>query len=189
LKKIKLNKPEPEPEVNVDKSNESVQWVINNIPIDRFELEIEGEKQTQLMQKMTNLHAKVIARKKEYELQLENLEIQLANKVRHNPKKHGLTKDTDGTVFKYVRTLPEYHKLFKQYLFVLEKEEQYKSIVKALVSRGSMIKILAELWLNNYYAEPVNYKKTTKPALRPNADSQTNLQIIRSKKRIKDDDF
>lgn len=139
-------------------------YILNNLPIDKFKLEEEATKQVTLMEKISNL----LPRARELSLaaknRLEVIESDLAKEIRKNPKKYKLDKVTDTVVYKETKTQPEYKRAFSSYLFAKTKEEQLSILLNTIQERGRMIKTLTELWLNNYYtSETYVVKKRKKP--------------------------
>ena len=81
---------------------------------------------------------------------------------RHNKKDYGIVKDTDSVIFKLVKGDPKYETQYRIWLSAQRRAEDAKNAVDALIQKGFMIKIEAELWLNNYYSAPIVYSKKPK---------------------------
>lgn len=140
-----------------DKHSSTLQFVLSNLPINRFKLEEEAVKQVELMQAISKLlpKAKEVALRAKNNLEI--IEADLAKEIRKNPKKYGLDKTSDAVVYKETKTRPEYKKAFSSYLFAKTKEDEYSIILNNIQERGRMVKILVELYLNGYYVTPNTY--------------------------------
>lgn len=132
--------------------------------LDRFNLEVEAERNPELIHK----YAKLVSRRKGEALdekrKLEILEGELTEEYRRNKKTYGIQKDTDSILLRLVKGDPEYEKQFYKWIEADRKYEDAKAAVQALVNKGYMISIEAELWLNNYYSHSQTdvYKKKSK---------------------------
>jgi hypothetical protein len=127
--------------------------------IDRFQLELEGEKNSHLIQYYGKMSAKWGAIQKEEKRKLEVTQAECAEIIRQNPKAYGISKDTDAVVMKLAMNEPDYVKQHAIWLEAFEQDKYYEFAVTALIQKGSMIKQLVMLWLNNYYSSPLLTKK------------------------------
>jgi hypothetical protein len=126
----------------------------DDFSIDRFNLELEAERNPELMRRYTKLLAIASAQCKDEKRILDFIEAEQAEIIRSNKEAYGLEKDTDKVVFGLVNENKEYKAQHQKYLAAFRKEQDYKGVVDTIRQRGMMIKILAELWLNNYYSVP-----------------------------------
>lgn len=134
----------------------------DDFSIDRFQLELEAERNSELIRKYGKKLAFATAQVKDEKRKLEFIEAELAEMIRANSHDYGLEKTTDKIVFGFVKGEPDYIAQFNKYLITVRKEEDYKSAVQTCQQRGMMIRVLTEQWLNNYYSKPVVYRKPHK---------------------------
>jgi hypothetical protein len=127
---------------------------MDDFSIDRFNLEIEAERNSELMRKYTKLLAFASAQCKDEKRLLEFIESEQAEIIRTNKESYGIEKDTDKVIYGLVKDNKEYKEQYQKYVTAYRKEMDYKGAVDTIRQRGMMIKILAELWLNNYYSVP-----------------------------------
>jgi len=130
--------------------------------LDRFNLETEADRQAELIRKYGKLASRYKGQAADAKRRLEILEGELTEEYRRNKKEYGIIKDTDAILLRLVKGDPKYEDEFKNWMVADRKYEDAKNAVVALVNKGFMIKIEAELWLNNYYSEPVVYHKKPK---------------------------
>jgi hypothetical protein len=127
--------------------------------IDRFQLEIEAERNSKLMRKYGKLLANAAAKAKDEKRKLNYVETECAEIIRADPKAYGLTgRVTDKVAYGLAQQEPEYVEQFTKWLNAYRKEEDYRNAVDTIRQRGMMIRVLTEQWLNNYYSKPVVYK-------------------------------
>ena len=139
----------------------------DDFSIDRFNLELEAERNADLMRKYGKLLAFAIAAAKDEKRKLNFIETECAEIIRSSPGAYGLkSKPTDKVCFGLAQNEKEYTTQFKKWLIAFRKEEDYKSAVDTVRQRGMMIRVLTEQWLNNYYSKPVVYNKSKRPALK-----------------------
>ena len=134
----------------------------NEFSLDRFNLEIEAERQSELIRKYGKLASRYKGHAADAKRRLEILEGELTEEYRRNKKLYGIQKDTDAILLRLVKGDPKYEEQFENWIIADRKYEDAKNAVQALVNKGFMIKIEAELWLNNYYSEPIVYHKKPK---------------------------
>lgn len=127
----------------------------DDFSLDRFNLELEADRNPSLMRKYGKKLSIAAAETKDTKRELEYVESEQAEIIRQNAKVYGITsKPTDKLVFGLVKGEPEYVAAFKRYKAALRREEDLRNAIDVCRQRGMMIRILAELWLNNYYSEP-----------------------------------
>lgn len=135
----------------------------DDFSIDRFQLEIEAERNASLMRKYGKLLAFAAAKAKDEKRLLNFIETECAEIIRSNPKSYGLEgRASDKIVFGLAQNEPAYVEQFNKWLFAFKKEEDYRSAVDTCRQRGMMIRVLTEQWLNNYYSKPVVYDSSIK---------------------------
>lgn len=134
----------------------------NEFSLDRFNLEVEADRQAELIRKYGKLASRYKGEAADAKRELEFIEGELSEDYRLNKKEYGITKDTDTVIFKLVKGDDKYKTQFKIWIDADRKHEDAKNAVISLVNKGFMIKVEAELWLNNYYSEPVVYHKKPK---------------------------
>jgi hypothetical protein len=125
--------------------------------LDRFNLEVEADRQAQLIRKYGKLASRYKGLALDEKRKLEVLEGELTEEYRHNKKDYGIIKDTDAILLRLIKGDPKYEEQFYKWIEADRKYEDAKNAVQSLVNKGFMIKIEAELWLNNYYSEPTVY--------------------------------
>jgi len=161
MKKLHLQKEDKREE----EKNSTLDFILENLPIDKFKLDEEAVKQIELLEKIS----KILPRARELSLaaknRLEFIESDLAKIIRKNPKKYSLDKITDTVVYKETKAQPEYKRAFSSYLFAKTKEEEYSVLLNSIQERGRMIKVLVELWMNNYYTSETYIVKKRKKTL------------------------
>lgn len=131
--------------------------------IDRFHLEVEADKQSELMEHYGRKLAYYSALEKEAKRKLEYVQAECAEIIRNNPKQYGLEKTTDTVVYRIALNEPDYVREHDGYREILQMKLTYEAAVKALAQKGSMIKELVKLWLNDYYSEPTVYASEAGP--------------------------
>jgi hypothetical protein len=158
MTKLKLKpKEEENEERKSNKEESSLSFILSNLEIDKFKLDEEATKQVDLLDKISKILPKARDATLKAKNKLEIAEFEISQQMRKNPKEYGLSKDTDTVIFKAVKTTKEYKKAFSQYAFCKEKEDEYQLLHENVKQRGFMIKLLMELWLNNYYSNPADY--------------------------------
>lgn len=146
---------------------------------DRFQLELEAEKHSGLIIHYGKQLAHWGAREKEEKRKLEVTQAMCAEFIRADPKGYGIKKDTDSIVLKIAMEEPDYIIQHKIYLEAFEMKETYDAALRALLQKGSMIKELVKLWLNDYYSNPIVTKKEVRP--KPNQESlMSKLKQVRT---------
>ena len=134
----------------------------NEFSLDRFNLEVEAARQAELIRKYGKLASRYKGEAADEKRKLEALEGELSEDYRLNKKAYGIIKDTDAVLFKLVKSDDAYNEQFQIWRNADRKFEDAKNAVSALTNKGFMIKVEAELWLNNYYSEPTVYHKKPK---------------------------
>lgn len=131
--------------------------------VDRYNLEVEAERQSGLMRKWTKRQARYKSLLKQAQKNLDILEGDLAEEYRRNKKEYGIQKDTDQVIFRLIKGDPKYEKQFNEVIKYQRLYEDAKSAVDSIVEKGWMIKELVKLWLNNYYSTPIVKEYEVKP--------------------------
>jgi len=130
--------------------------------LDRFNREVEAARNPELIRK----YAKLVSRRKGLALdekrKLDILEGELTEEYRKNKKLYDIQKDTDAILLRLVKGDPKYEEQFYKWIEADRSFEDAKAAVTSLVNKGFMIKIEAELWLNNYYSNISVYRKKPK---------------------------
>jgi hypothetical protein len=142
----------------------------NEFSLDRFSLELEAARQSELIRKYGKLASRYKGQAADAKRRLEILEGELTEEYRRNKKEYGIMKDTDAILLRLVKGDPKYEEQFEDWLVHDRKFEDAKNAVLSLVNKGFMIKIEAELWLNNYYSEPTVYHRKPKRIKLDDAD-------------------
>lgn len=135
----------------------SLNFILDNLPLDKFKLDEEAVKQVELLSKTSKLYIRAKDVTLRAKNNLEIVEYTMSQKIRKNLTKYDLKKDSDTTVYKAVKTTSEYKRAFSTYLFTKNKEEEYGLLLDNVRQRGYSIKILVELWLNNYYVDSTQH--------------------------------
>lgn len=134
----------------------------DDFSVDRFQLELEAERNAQLIRKYGKKLAFAHAQVKDEKRKLDFIETECAEIIRSNKRAYGIDKATDKVVFGLVKGEKEYKDQFQRYLIAVRKEKDYESAVQTCQQRGMMIRVLTEQWLNNYYSKPVVYDSKVK---------------------------
>lgn len=149
----------------------------DDFSVDRFQLELEAERNAGLMRKYGKLLAHATAQTKEERRKLNFLESELGELIRLNKKHYGITgsgRPSDKVIFGLVQGEPDYIKQFNRYLMAVRREEDYKSAIDTCKQRGMMIRVLTEQWLNNYYSKPIVYDPKLKQSKRIKLNTRLN---------------
>ena len=131
--------------------------------IDRYNLEVESERQADLMRKYTKRQGRFKSMLKRAQKDLDTLEGELAEEYRRNKKLYGIQKDTDQVIFRLIKGDPKYEIQFNVVMKYQRLYDDSKSAVESIVEKGWMIKELVKLWLNNYYSTPIVREHEIKP--------------------------
>ncbi len=131
--------------------------------VDRYNLELEAERQSDLMRKWTKRQARYKNLLKKAQKALDILEGELSEEYRLNKKAYGIQKDTDQVIFRLIKGDPKYEKQFNELMKYQVLYDDAKSAVESIVEKGWMIKELVKLWLNNYYSTPIVKEQDVKP--------------------------
>ena len=131
--------------------------------INRFKLEEESEKQPKLMRHYTKKLAIWSSTVKDLKRKLEYTQAACAEIIRNNPKSYGIKKDSDKVVYALALEEDEYKVVHAEYIAAIQQEGYYDSAVQSLKQKGSMIKELVSLWLNDYFANPIVRKEGKDP--------------------------
>lgn len=135
----------------------------DDFTINRFKLEEESEKQPMLMRHYTKKLAIWSAKVKDLKRNLEYTQAACAEIIRNNPKTYNIKKDSDKVVYALALEEDEYKEIHKEYIAAVQQEGYYESAVQSLKQKGSMIKELVGLWLNDYFANPITRKEGDNP--------------------------
>lgn len=139
----------------------------DDFSVDRFQLELEAERNAELMRKYGKLLVSATARAKDEKRKLVYAETECAEIIRSNPNAYGLEgRASDKIVFGLAQNEPAYVKQFNRWLMAFRKEEDYKNAIDTCRQRGMMIRVLTEQWLNNYYSKPVVTQSSMKRKLK-----------------------
>ena len=127
---------------------------LTDFTIDRFQLELEAERNGYMMRHYTKRLAIASGNTKDEKRKLEYIHAEQAELIRADHKEYGIIKPTDTVVFNLAKGEPEYIKQWDIYLAAYKLEKLLESGVKSCDQRGMMIGILAKLWAKNYYSTP-----------------------------------
>jgi len=130
--------------------------------LDRFKLEEEAERNPKLMRKYGKLLSLSKGKIKDLKIKVDILEAELIIEYRQNRDKYGTKGVSDTVIAKLVKKDERYTELHDEYVEWIRRSEDAENAVKSIEQKGWMIKIEAELWLNNYYSRPEVYKKKPK---------------------------
>ena len=141
----------------------------DDFKLDRYHLELEAERQTELVMHYGQQAAIWGAKEKEEKRKLEIVLAECAEVIRNCPEQYGIKKDTDSVVFKLALQEADYVNQHVKWLEAYQYKETYEAALRALLQKGSMIKEMVKLWLNDYYANPIVTRREVKP--KPNQES------------------
>lgn len=139
----------------------------SDFTIDRYKLEEEANKQPELYRHYGKKLAIWSSKVKDLKRKLEYTQAACAEIIRNNPKEYGIKKDSDKVVYALALEEDDYLEVHAEYIAAVQQELYYDYAVKALSQKGSMIKELVSLWLNNYYSNPIIKEVPRNPRLRP----------------------
>ena len=135
----------------------------DDFSIDRFNLELEAERNSELMRKYGKKLAFATGTTKDERRKLNFVETECAEIIRSNAESYGLNgRPSDKIVYGLAKNEINYKKQLKKYISAIRREEDYKSAVDTCRQRGMMIRVLTEQWLNNYYSKPVIKRRKLK---------------------------
>ena len=156
---IKIKKRSKE-EKELEELEEEAEFISLETSVNRFKLEEEASKQSYLMHHASKILTKAKDLTRRAKLNLDKAEFESIENIRKRPEKYGVSKTTDSIVLKAAKTTEEYREAFLIYCNFQKKEDEYSALVQTIKQRGYDIKILTELWMNNYYSnESLNVKK------------------------------
>lgn len=126
------------------------------VEIDPLKLEDEITEHSVQFHRWAERQAEAQAAYDEAKSDVELAKAKADYEIRGNPETFGLTKATEASLASAVLIQPEVrsatHKLHQT-----RKELEYvKAAVSALEHRKRMLTMLVELWVRNYYAEPID---------------------------------
>lgn len=143
-----------------------LQWIIDNLPLNKFQLDEEATKQSEIMWEASQFLVEARDNTLKAKNRLEIVEMDIISDIHKNPNKYNLPKTTDAVVTKAVKSSEEYQEAFEEYLDAKKEEDEYALLMDNIRQRGHQIKILTELWLNNYYVETTTETHRKRPALK-----------------------
>jgi hypothetical protein len=138
----------------------------DDFTIDRYRLEEEANKQPQLFRHYGKKLAIWSAKVKELKRKLDYTQAACAEIIRNNPKEYGIKKDSDKICLALALEEEDYKAAHDEYISAVQQELYYEHSIKALLQKGSMIKELVSLWLNNYYSNPIIKEGPRNPKVR-----------------------
>lgn len=136
--------------------------MFDDLTVDKYNLDIEASNQSELVRKYGLMLSKARDLTRRLKTNLEIVEYEMSKYIRENPDAFGLRKDTDTVVFKAVKTTEEWKSAFNAYSSARKKEEDYQMFLDSIKDRGYQIRILADLWLNEYYSEESSFERRRK---------------------------
>lgn len=150
----------------------------DDFSIDRFQLEIEAERNSKLMRKYGKLLGIASAKVKEERRKLNFVETETAEYIRRNPRKFGINDSkksiSDKVAYGIAQNQDNYITQFQIYLQSVRREEDYKNAIDTIRQRGMMIRVLTDQWINNYYSKPVLRGSKKKLLIRKQDDNDLN---------------
>ncbi len=147
-KKNKTEAPEKPPE-----------GMFDDLTVDKYNLDKEASRQSELVRKYGLILSKAKDLTRRLKTKLEIVEYEQSKYIRDNASLFGIKKDTDTVVFKAVKTTPEWKSAFDAYSSARRKEEDYQMFLDSIKDRGYQIRILADLWLNEYYSQEESFER------------------------------
>jgi len=149
--------------------------------IDKFNLDLEWEKQPMLFDKWAGRWAESVERRDRAKQYVDVAKAELYSKIRAEPKIYGLSsKPTEGAVNSYIITTKKYKSAFADFL-AANKDVNVLSIAKeAMNHKKRALEYVSQLMLGGFFA-------------RPNIKSEAREQVEQAKssevkKHIKDSD-
>jgi hypothetical protein len=130
--------------------------------LDRFRLEEEAERNSSLMRKYGKLLSLTKAKVRDYKRRMDILEAELILEYRQNRDKYNVKGVSDSVIAKIVKKDNRYSEMYNDWMEWTRKSEDADNAVKSIEQKGWMIKIEAELWLNNYFSRPTVYQRKPK---------------------------
>jgi len=160
MKKLSLKSKENSEEERSNKSESDLEFIINNLQIDKFKLDDAAVKQIELFNKISKILPKAREAALRAKNRLEIIESELSKEMRKNPKLYGLDKTSDTVITKEVKNQDTYKRAFSAYCFAKAKEDEFSITLNNIQERGRMIKLLYDMWVNSYYVD--NHQFVTK---------------------------
>jgi len=122
------------------------------LPINQYALDVECRNQAALLEEVGELTAAIRKEAKVAKEHVEYVKADLANKIRKNPEKYGLTKTTDSAVSSAVILQKEYQEAVKKMLDLTEEAECFSTLLTAVEQRKSLIRDAVSLFIHQYYS-------------------------------------
>ncbi len=122
--------------------------------LDKYDLDVEAENQSHLMQKWLELLTQAQAELSKAKEVINNTEADLFLKVKIEGVPALGTKPTEATVKAYVHTQPEYKKAQRRKRKAENNVHYLQNARSVLEHRKTMIKVEADLWICGYFSRP-----------------------------------
>jgi benzoyl-CoA reductase/2-hydroxyglutaryl-CoA dehydratase subunit BcrC/BadD/HgdB len=119
--------------------------------IDKFNLDEEVNRQVDLMDETGELHAFLVEERDLAKNEVDKIKAKLDDEIR---EEYSDRKITEKKIENMIILDPSYQEAYKKYL-ALRREEQLAGNDKEIaLQRRAYLKILAELWIAQYYSIP-----------------------------------
>jgi len=127
----------------------------SDVSIDRFDLELEWEKQSELYMKYAEEHANAVASRDHIKTQLNTLKAEIDLQIRKNYGIYGFDKKpTETAIQSSIVVQEEYIKKQTELNTQTHTVNILSAAKEALIHKKDALGGLTKLWLNNYYSEP-----------------------------------
>ena len=139
---------------------------IEEMVINRNNLDFEVEYQPILMVKIISLYKKALNNSTLAELELRTLEEKLTEKIKANPKEYGWDNETgkqkltDAAMMRLFTKNEEYKSAFIKYENFKTEVKEYEWLLKAAEQRSHSLKRLYTMWESGYLANNTIKKKS-----------------------------
>jgi len=151
----------------------NIQALRKRLSIELTSLHIAAQEQPELTEEVNTLYSGAKAEAKRAKLNYEVTKAEADKKIRLDPITYGVEKITESSVSSAVTRHPEVRKAYEDMIQVEEAADRINALVLAFGERRSMIKVEAELWVQNYWGSPEVIRK----------DMQSSTQAVRDKNR------
>ncbi len=127
----------------------------DDLNIDKFSLDIEWEKQSQLYLKYSEMLAEYETRRDKLKDLIEVEKAEIEKEIREFPEEYGLkAKPTEGSIKAVVSTDKKIKKMKKKYFQFIKQSKIWGALVKSLDHKKKALENLTQLHLAGYYSTP-----------------------------------
>lgn len=149
--------------------------------IDKYNLDLEWEKQAMLFVKWAERWAAAVERRDRAKQFVEVVKAELYGKIRSNPELYDLKPNaTEGAVNSYIIRTRKYKKAFDGFLESTKQVNILASAKEAMNHKKKALEYVSQLMLGGFFASP-----SIKPEAREKVEQQKNLEVRKQLKNSK----